>query len=56
MFKIISNLEAGVVEIVADFLDDIQDLPTDASAGSTVIVLEDSSVQMLGNDEEQHPL
>lgn len=56
MFKIISNSQSGVVEIVADFLDDIQDLPTNVSAGSTVIVLEDSSVYMLGNDEEQHQL
>lgn len=57
MFKIIANSETGgVVEIVADFLDDVQDLPTDVSSGSTAIVLEDSSVYMLGNDEEQHPL
>ena len=54
MFKIISNSQSGVVEIVADTLDDIQDLPTidDVGVGSDCIVLEDSSVYMLGNDNE----
>lgn len=58
MFKIISNSQSGVVEIVADTLDDVQDLPTtsDVGVGSDCIVLEDSSVQMLGNDDEQHLL
>ena len=58
MFKIISNSQSGVVEIVADTLDDIQDLPTtdDVGVGSDCIVLEDSSVYMLGNDNEQHLL
>lgn len=46
MFKIISNSQSGVVEIVADTLDDVQDLPTtsDVGVGSDCIVLEDSSV------------
>jgi hypothetical protein len=44
MFKIISNGQSGTVEIVADSLEDIEDLPTNVGVGSTAIVLEDSSV------------
>ena len=58
MWKVISNSQAGAVEIVADTLDDIQDLPStnEVGVGSDCIVLEDSSVYMLGNDGEQHLL
>lgn len=56
-YKIISNgnfIQPDVVEIVADKLDDVENLPKDVGIGSNCIVLEDSSVWMLGNDKEWH--
>ncbi len=44
MYKIIKNLSAGVVEIIADERSDIEDTPTYYGAGSTCFVIEDSSV------------
>lgn len=51
MFKI-TNQTAVTVDITADTREDIQDIPTTYGMGSTVFVIEDSSVQMLGGGEE----
>lgn len=64
MYKVIANgedVQQSVVEIVADTLADISDLQIETaeayySPGSSCIVLEDSSVWMLGNDEIWHEL
>ena len=59
MFKITANgedIQQTVVEIVADLRSDINDIPTNYSAGSSCIVLEDSSVWMLGNDKTWHEI
>ena len=50
------NIQSSVVEIVADNLTDITNLPTTFGAGSSCIVLENSSVWMLGNDKAWHQL
>ena len=51
MYKI-TNQTAVTVDITADAREDIQDIPTTYGMGSTVFVIEDSSVQMLGGGEE----
>ena len=59
MYKIIKNgdnTSSGVAELVADEIVDIDTLPTNISAGSTCICLENGSVWMLGNDKEWHQL
>ena len=59
MYKVIANgedVQQSVVEIVADTLADINILPVIYSPGSDCIVLEDSSVWMLGNDKIWHQL
>ena len=60
MYKVIANgedVQQSVVEIVADTLADVITLPTKIfSPGSDCIVLEDSSVWMLGNDRVWHQL
>ena len=66
MYKVIANgedVQQNVVEIVADEISDITDLQTETDkpttyygAGSSCIVLEDSSVWMLGNDRKWHQL
>lgn len=56
---VISNgntIQSSVVEIVVDTLQDLEDLDTDFGPGSDCIVLEDSSVWMLGNDKVWHQL
>ena len=58
-YKVMKNADttqSSVVEIVADTLADIGDLETDFGVGSDCIVLEDSSVWMLGNDKVWHEL
>lgn len=45
-----------VIEAVCDNLTDITTLPTNWEVGSTCIVIEDSSVWMLGNDKNWHKL
>ena len=58
-YKVISNgnnIQPEVVEIVADTLADLADLPTEYGVGSDCIVLENSSVYMLGNDQTWHEL
>lgn len=41
----------NLMSYMCDNLADIETLPTDCSAGSTCIVIEDSSVWMLGTDK-----
>ena len=41
---------------MCDNLTDIETLPTDCGAGSTCIVIENSSVWMLGSDKEWHEI
>jgi hypothetical protein len=59
MYKIIKNgdnTNSGVAERIAGELTDIDTLPTNVSAGSSCICLENSSVWMLGNDKQWHQL
>lgn len=56
---IISNgnsIQSSVVEVVVDTLQDLEELSTNFGVGSDCIVLEDSSVWMLGNDKTWHQL
>ena len=58
-YKIIANgedVQNSVVEIVVDYRAEIGTLPTEYSAGSDAIVIEDSSVWMLGNDKTWHEI
>lgn len=58
-YKIISNgtnVQSTVVEVVADTLTDLDEVPTTFGVGSDCIVLENSSVWMLGNDKVWHEL
>ena len=58
-YRVIANgedMQSGVVEIVADTLADVSTLPTNYSAGSDAIVIENSSVWMLGNDKQWHEI
>lgn len=50
MFKITSQTVV-TVEITADAREDIQDIPTTYGMGSTVFVIEDSSVWMLSGGD-----
>lgn len=50
------NTQPYVVEIVLDTRAELTDLPTNFGIGSDCIVLEDSSVHMLGNDRTWHEL
>jgi hypothetical protein len=51
-----NNIQSSVCEIIADTDADIADLPTDVGVGSDCIVLESSSVYMLGSDHVWHEL
>lgn len=58
-YKIISNgtnVQSTVVEVVVDTLADLEEVPTTFGVGSDCIVLENSSVWMLGNDKVWHEL
>ena len=58
-YKVIKNSDTtqpDVVEIVADTLEDLDSMSTNYGVGSDCIVLEDSSVWMLGNDKTWHQL
>jgi len=59
MYRVIKNgdvTQADILEITADNLTDVDDLPKTCGAGSSCIVLENSSVWVLGNDKEWHQL
>lgn len=51
-----NNVQSSVCEIIADTVADVADLPTDVGVGSDCIVLENSSVYMLGTDGVWHEL
>ena len=59
-FRVIKNADTtqcSVVEIVADTLADVDELPTEEyGVGSDAICLENSSVWLLGNDKIWHEL
>lgn len=44
MFKVVKNLSASMVEIIADEREDVEEIPTYYGTGSTCFVIEDSSV------------
>ena len=64
MYKVIANgedVQQNVVEIIADNLTDLDNLQVETQtacygAGSSCIVIENSSVWMLGNDKVWHEL
>jgi hypothetical protein len=58
-YRIISNgpnIQTSVAEIVVDTLADLDSVPTTFGVGSDCIVLENSSVYMLGSDKVWHEL
>ena len=58
-YKVISNgpnIQYDVVEIICDTRADLNEVPTTFGVGSYCIVLENSSVHMLGNDYQWHEL
>lgn len=50
------TVQTYVIEAVADTRADIASLPTTWAVGSTCLVIEDSSVWILGNDLIWHEL
>lgn len=50
------NIVPYFAAIVADLLTDIAELPTDFAVGSTCLVIEDSSLWILGNDKIWHKI
>lgn len=54
MYKITANLEAGVVEIMADTRADLTTLPTinEVGMGSTCLVIADGSVHILNSEDK----
>ena len=50
------TVQNGVIEAIADTRADLEALPTKWNAGSTCLVIEDSSVWILGNDKVWHEL
>ena len=51
------NIVTGYTDLIADYLSDVPTLPTKIyAAGSTCLVIEDSSVWVLGVDGEWHEL
>ena len=50
------NTQSAIVELVVDTLAEIEDLPTTFGAGSDAVVIENSSVWMLGCDKVWHEL
>ena len=52
-----NSIQSSVVELVADTLQDLDEAPVDYyGVGSNCIVLEDSSVWVLGNDRFWHQI
>ena len=51
------TVQTGIIEYVADTRDDIKNLSTKlGQMGSTCLVIEDSSVWILGSDKQWHEL
>lgn len=56
IYKNGDNTQSALVELVADFVADIDSLDTSYYPGSTCLVTENSSVYMLGPDKAWHEL
>lgn len=56
IYKNGDNTQSAVVEIVVNTVEEVEELETKYSPGSTCIVLENSSVYMLGADKTWHEL
>jgi len=56
VYKNGNNIQSRLVEMSVDTRAEIASLPTSYFPGSTCIVIEDSSVWMLGEDEIWHEL
>lgn len=50
------TVQNGIMEFVADTRADINSIPTKWGMGSTCLVIEDSSVWILGSDKKWHEL
>jgi hypothetical protein len=50
------TVQNGIIEFVADTRADIDKIPTKWGMGSTCLVIEDSSVWILGSDKKWHEL
>jgi len=50
------TVQNGIIEAVVDAAADIEELPTNWESGSSCLVIEDSSVYMLGVDKIWHPI
>ena len=50
------TVQNGVIEFVADTRADIDEIPTNWAMGSTCLVIEDSSVWILGSDKIWHEI
>ena len=48
------TVQTYIKQVVCDTVVEVQELPTDWASGSTCIVIEDSSLWMLGNDKQWH--
>jgi len=50
------NIVPYYAALVADTIADVDELPTDFAPGSTCLVIEDSSLWILGNDKLWHKI
>lgn len=50
------EVEAYVMELVADVEADVETITIDCAPGSTCFVIETSNVYMLGNDKKWHEI
>lgn len=50
------NIVPYFVALTADARTDIDELPTEYAAGSTCLIIEDSSLWILGNDKKWHQI
>lgn len=50
------TVQTYMIEAMCDLRDDVQTLPTSWASGSSCLVIEDSSVWMLGLDKQWHEL
>ena len=50
------TVDTYIMEVMVDSKADIDTLPVDWKSGSSCLVLEDSSVWMLGNDKVWHEI
>jgi len=48
------TVQTYIKQVVCDTVAEVQELPTDWASGSSCIVIEDSSLWMLGNDKQWH--